>query len=165
MRMDNVYVESLCDGRPAAPGEIGRCVVTDLGNRNMPLVRYDIGDLIRLDDTPCPCGRNTDTLASIEGRAVDVVTTATGGLLTARAADEAFRGLTGIRAYRVVQRGPARYDVEILREGGEPFDPHAVATRWRAIAGAAAQVEVRIVKRIAPLASNKYQFVRSEPAP
>lgn len=32
---------------PVSPGELGRIVVTDLHNRAMPLIRYDIGDLAR----------------------------------------------------------------------------------------------------------------------
>jgi phenylacetate-CoA ligase len=165
VRMDNVYVECLRDGRPAEPGEVGRCVVTDLGNRNMPLVRYDIGDLVRLGDAPCPCGRNTDTLAAIEGRAADVVTTPRGETLTARGVDEVFRGLPGIRAYRVVQRARERYEIEVLREAAEPFEPASVVARWQSAVGGESDVQVRVVKRIAPLASNKYQFVRSEVAP
>ena len=36
------------DGTPAAHGEIGSVLVTDLDNRHMPLVRYRIGDLAAL---------------------------------------------------------------------------------------------------------------------
>ena len=55
---------------PAAPGALGRVVVTDLHNRAMPFLRYDTGDLGRLavDET----GRvHPNVLAELAGRARD----------------------------------------------------------------------------------------------
>jgi hypothetical protein len=34
--------------------------------------------------------------------------------------------------------------------------------RWRAAAGGDPRIDVRVVKRLAPLASNKYRFVQSD---
>lgn len=63
---DHVVIEVLdpCDG-------LGECVVTDLDNSLMPLVRYRLGDRIRLSTASCPCGRTTPVIASIEGRTGD----------------------------------------------------------------------------------------------
>src|SRR5262249_2280854 len=52
---DGVYVEVLRDGRPARPGEAGSVVVTDLTNRAMPLLRYQVGDVAVLSKCCCPC--------------------------------------------------------------------------------------------------------------
>jgi phenylacetate-CoA ligase len=52
------------DGRPCAPGETGRVVVTDLHNYALPLFRYDSGDRATAGP-PCPCGRGLPTLAAI----------------------------------------------------------------------------------------------------
>lgn len=54
-------------GRPCAPGEIGRIVVTILHNFAMPLVRYDTGDFAEAGET-CPCGRGLLRLTRILGR-------------------------------------------------------------------------------------------------
>lgn len=56
----NCIVEILkmdCD-EPAATGETGRVVVTDLTNRAMPMIRYDIGDIAEKIDA-LPSGRIT----------------------------------------------------------------------------------------------------------
>jgi phenylacetate-CoA ligase len=56
-----------------APG-IGRVVVTTLGRTWMPLLRYQLGDVVRLaPDSPCPCGlpKSGYELARIEGRGDD----------------------------------------------------------------------------------------------
>lgn len=54
----------------AAPD--GRLLVTDLLNRALPLIRYEIGDLGRLAPAPCPCGDPRPVLEALEGRTLDV---------------------------------------------------------------------------------------------
>lgn len=68
---DNLVLECLTDqGLPAGLGELA---VTDLHNTAMPLVRYRLGDLGRLSDEPCPCGRPHPVLERIVGRAYDML--------------------------------------------------------------------------------------------
>jgi len=43
-------------GASALDGE-GELVITNLGRRGSPVIRYRTGDLIRLDTRPCACGR------------------------------------------------------------------------------------------------------------
>jgi phenylacetate-CoA ligase len=56
------------DGGPAAPGESGELVVTDLSNFYMPLVRFRTGDIAVRGTTGCACGRNLSLLERIEKR-------------------------------------------------------------------------------------------------
>ena len=59
---------------PVPGGAQGELVATNLGRAGMPLVRYRTGDLVQLDETPCPCGRTFVRLAGgILGRADDMV--------------------------------------------------------------------------------------------
>lgn len=68
VQSESVLVEVLDDrGRPCAPGQIGRVVVTDLHNFAMPLIRYEVGDYAEVGD-PCPCGRGLPVLSRIFGR-------------------------------------------------------------------------------------------------
>lgn len=46
-----IEILKLDSDEPAAPGEAGRVVVTDLCNRAMPLIRYDIGDVAAAVET------------------------------------------------------------------------------------------------------------------
>jgi phenylacetate-CoA ligase len=43
-------------GRPVEPGREGRLVVTDLANRVMPFIRYDLGDIGSLAPNPARAG-------------------------------------------------------------------------------------------------------------
>lgn len=51
-------------GRPVPPGQPGELVITNLGRAGMPVIRYRSGDLVRLRDERCGCGR---TFARLEG--------------------------------------------------------------------------------------------------
>lgn len=44
-------------GHAVADGELGELVVTSLTDPWAPLIRYRTGDLIKVDRSPCPCGR------------------------------------------------------------------------------------------------------------
>jgi len=74
----------------------GRLLVTDLLNRGMPLIRYDIGDRGVLAGEPCPCGDPRPVLARLEGRTLDVFVLPSGKLVPGVLAD--VRGLHVDRA-------------------------------------------------------------------
>src|SRR5207244_3987127 len=60
--------------QPVASGAQGELVATNLGRAGMPLIRYRTGDLVKLDETPCPCGRTFVRLAEgILGRVDDML--------------------------------------------------------------------------------------------
>jgi putative adenylate-forming enzyme len=48
-------------------------IVTDFSRTTQLVVRYRLDDVLRLAEGPCPCGRHTLSLESIEGRADDVL--------------------------------------------------------------------------------------------
>ncbi|MFW5739200.1 MAG: glycosyltransferase [Myxococcota bacterium] len=72
---EGYIVEILRDGRPAAPGETGEVVITDLNNYCMPFIRYRIGDLAEaVDNTrPCSCGRGLPRIGNIDGRVQSII--------------------------------------------------------------------------------------------
>ena len=70
---ESMIVEVERDGRPAAPGEEGELLLTDLNNRCVPLLRYRLGDVAVASDHPCSCGRGLPLLERIGGRAAGVI--------------------------------------------------------------------------------------------
>jgi phenylacetate-coenzyme A ligase PaaK-like adenylate-forming protein len=73
VNVESVIVEVERDGRPAAPGEEGELLVTDLNNRCVPLLRYRLGGGVVASDRACPCGRGLPLLERIGGRAAGVI--------------------------------------------------------------------------------------------
>ena len=69
MRPELIVAEIVDDGgSPLPTGREGEVVVTPLGVRGMPLVRFRTGDVSFLIEEPCACGRRTPRLAPILGR-------------------------------------------------------------------------------------------------
>jgi len=56
------------EGNPVPSGEKGEIVVTPLGIKGMPLLRFRTGDISFIVPEPCQCGRNTLRLGPIIGR-------------------------------------------------------------------------------------------------
>ena len=68
--MDLAYLEVVDDRyRPVAAGQPGaKILVTNLYNRVQPLIRYEIGDVVTMSPSPCPCGSSLPLIQSVSGR-------------------------------------------------------------------------------------------------
>lgn len=74
---DSVLVETIKDGESVTE-EKGDIVVTGLVNKVMPLIRYKIGDVGKLTEESCSCGRNLPLMKNLEGRNDDFITLPSG---------------------------------------------------------------------------------------
>src|SRR3972149_11804358 len=68
---DSIIVEVLKDGRPAATGERGEVVGTNLHSFAMPFIRYKLGDIVTKGFETCRCGQPFSTIRAIQGRMHD----------------------------------------------------------------------------------------------
>ena len=91
----------------------GRLVCTTLVNEAMPFVRYDIQDVVRLSEEPCPCGRAGVTAESIDGRIESYVKTPAGSLVGRL--DHIFKDLHGIRESQIIQKQIDRLVVKVVK--------------------------------------------------
>jgi phenylacetate-coenzyme A ligase PaaK-like adenylate-forming protein len=63
------------DGRPVPDGEPGdRLLITNLIGRTLPLIRYELGDVVRATREPCACGRMLLRFTEVQGRRDDTLT-------------------------------------------------------------------------------------------
>ncbi|WP_193368343.1 phenylacetate--CoA ligase family protein [Pelagibius marinus] len=68
VQSENALVEVVDDdGKPCAPGEVGRVLITCLHNFATPLIRYQLGDYAEAG-APCACGRGLPVINRILGR-------------------------------------------------------------------------------------------------
>ena len=92
-------------------------IVTDLRRRAQPIVRYRLGDVLRLRAEPCPCGSALTALDRIEGREGDtLLLRGLDGRSIPVFADLVSRALLfaeGFDEYRVVQTGESRIEVAL----------------------------------------------------
>lgn len=72
--VDLIIVELLDrDGNHVPDGQPGEVTVTTLGVEGMPLLRFRTGDICRMYDESCSCGRNSPRLSSVIGRRSQMV--------------------------------------------------------------------------------------------
>ena len=98
--------------------QIGRILVTTFNNPWYYMLRFDVGDLVRLDEEQkCACGRDSGLIASaIEGRFINATLTCDGRLITLRQLDEALSALDGLDEYRLEQPSPGVYVLHLASQ-------------------------------------------------
>jgi len=158
---DNVYVEVLRpDGSPCAPGEAGAVVVTDLVNRAMPLIRYQVGDMAALSERKCPCGRGLPLLERIAGRIADYVVTPSGEMVSGISLTENFAMLVpGIAQLQIIQERIDHFVFKIVRGADwAQISTSQIAELVSDRFGTNVTYACEFVDRIAQEPSGKYRF-------
>jgi phenylacetate-coenzyme A ligase PaaK-like adenylate-forming protein len=149
------------DGEPVPPGELGsRLLVTNLFNRVLPLIRFEISDLVAVEPEPCPCGRSLMRLRSLEGRAEDVLRLR--GVAVHPLQFALVTADPDVREFQVVQEGDGLRLRVALRDGADE-----APARLRARLGARLEelgvphpaVEVETVDALERTAGGKLQMV------
>ena len=152
------------DGSPCLPGETGAVVVTDLVNRAMPMIRYQVGDMAAWSTRPCECGRGLPVIERIEGRIADYVVTPGGEFISGISLTENFAVLVkGIAQLQIIQESLDRFTFRIVR--GDDYD-HTSEQMIRKMVverfGSGVHFECQFVDRIDPEPSGKYRFCISK---
>lgn len=93
-------------GKPAADGEIGELVLTNLGRLGMPLIRYRTGDLVRLSRTPEGRTPFARAVGGVLGRADDMLVVR-GNNVFPSAIEGMLRELKGLAEFRIEVGGGA----------------------------------------------------------
>jgi len=153
---EGVFVE-LAGERADLPRPL---ILTDLSNRAMPLIRYEIGDYGVAEAGACPCGRGLPRLREVSGREADFLFTPDRvPVFGISILDTFIIHIPGIKQAQIVQD---RYDHLLLRVVREArFTDESLALlgrRVREVFGERMRHEVAFVERIEPTASGKYRF-------
>jgi len=159
---ESYVVEILKDGRPAAPGETGEVVITDLNNFCMPLIRYRLGDLavaMENGDQPCACGRGLPLVGKIEGRVQAIIVGENGAYIPGTFFAHLFKDYEPIiRQYQVVQERRGAVRLRIIK-GPRFNDEHfqKLLATLREYLGAGMVFDVEFTDRIEMVRTGKHQ--------
>lgn len=158
---DHNIVEFLRDdGTPCAPGEDGRLVVTELINRAMPLIRYEVGDRGVPSDRRCECGRGLPLMEQVTGRTADFLVAENGDRVAGISIIEnSLTRIPGLRQMQLVQEQPCRLIANVVagETWGEGTRDELIASLRRML-GESFEVDLRLVEAIPQEKSGKYRF-------
>jgi phenylacetate-CoA ligase len=159
---DDVQIVEILDenDRPAAPGEVGQVVVTQLHCLAQPLIRYRIGDLAARIPGRCRCGRGLALLSPVQGRTRHVVRTPDGRVLYGIMVARLLTPFTQVRRWQLRQTGPA--DLRLLvvpAEGWQADTGAAIARELEERLGPGLHFDVEPVDDIPLAPTGKFQTI------
>ena len=143
---------------------LGRILVTPFHNEWYHLVRFDVGDLVRLDEEgKCACGRSSGfILSATEGRFVNVTLTCMGRLVTSRELDTNLSILNEIDEYKLEQSTKDSYEIHIAsRQPDKQQLAASVTSILKKLYGKEAKISVIHEDVIAPESSGKYRISKT----
>lgn len=160
---DIVYLEVLKNGQPVTPGEMGEVIVTNIPNLTMPFIRYQNGDLARVSDETCSCGRPFPLLSEIVGRACDTLSTPNGQYVHGEFFSHIFYGVEGIQRYQVYQK--SLNEIKIAIESRVDLPESLLQTLRQKVTrhlGPEVEVKLQLVDSIPLTPTGKYRYVISQ---
>lgn len=161
LNSEHVHVEILReDDSPAADGEEGRIVVTDLVNKGMPLIRYEVGDMGVRTNRACSCGRGLPLLESLTGRRADFLVRRDGSRVAGISlVEKTLTAIPGLAQLQIIQESIDQFVLNVV--------PSAAYTdnsgdELRGVLyenfGADADLKLNLVERLSQERNSKYRF-------
>lgn len=154
---DSLYTEVQPDGK---------LLVTDLCNRAMPLIRYQVGDVVVPSNRVCRCGRGLPLIERVEGRDADYVVTPAGNLISGISLTENFAVLVpGAAQVQIVQESITQLRIRLVADDAfGDASRRKIADLVRDTFGESVRHEVELVGAIPQEPSGKYRFCISNVA-
>lgn len=146
------------DDRPVDIGEKGRIICTGFINKNMPLIRYDIGDEAVVSEFH-ENSRFVKAFRSIVGRTDDVIHTVDGYRIGRL--DPVFKGIEGVSECQIIQHSISRIEVKVVESSSGQLDELKLKAALASRLGESIAVEVNRVDRIPRDSAGKFRSVIS----
>lgn len=144
---------------PAAPGELGRIVITDLYNYAFPILRYDNGDTA-VASRKVKNGKYKLYLTELYGRRSDLIFDCDGKALTPYIITNNLWDVRGVKQFRFIQEDVTKYTLW-LNGDKEQMDVDEIIGRIRPYLGERAELSVEYVDEIPVLQSGKRKYIEN----
>jgi len=161
LNIEHLYIEFLrADGSAAATGEEGAIVITDLLNRGMPLIRYQIGDVGVRSERRCPCGRGLPLMERVTGRTADYLKRRDGSMVAGVSlVERTLTAISGLEQMQVVQPAADEIVLNVVRAPDfNAATEQALLAEFRAVFGPGIDIHANYVECIPQERSGKYRF-------
>lgn len=160
---EDIIVETInAQGEIVAPGELGEIVVTHLATRGYPFIRYKTGDMGKLSEQVCSCGRGLPLLQEIQGRTTDFVISQDGNVMHGLALIYILRDIESIKEFKIIQETKSKTRVlVIVSDDFSQANYETIINGFQARLGQGVTVEVEQVNEIPAEKSGKFRYVIS----
>ena len=151
-------------GRTLPPGEHGQIVLSNLTNRATVLLNYALGDRGTMATGPCACGRTLPVLASLDGRADDLVRLPGGEVAHDSVLLSRLYAVPGVLRLQLVQEELDRFVIRVVpasRDDDAVLGERLVGALAAALGGPAVRATVEVADALASDASGKFRTVVS----
>lgn len=150
------------DLKPVIEGEVGNIYVTNLDNYSMPMIRYEIGDMGKVSNKMCSCGRGFSILSEITGRVTEHFVRKDGTLVNGGYFEHLFYFKSWIKKFQIVQVDYDLIQVFIVLFGKkEENDLRDIEEKIKNIMVEPCKVEFNFVIEIKSSDSGKFLFTKS----
>lgn len=147
------------------PTNSGKLVITAFATEATPLIRYDIGDSITLDDPMkvCGCGNNNPMVLEILGRIDDYIYSPENGKINLGNVSNTLKDTQGIRNFQVIQNSLDHLEIKVVSESTVPnTKTEAIFMKnWRDRVGNKMTIDLVYVDDIPVEKSGKFRIVKN----
>ncbi len=160
---ENIYLEIV---NPDTRG-VGKVIITGLRNQTMPLIRYQLNDLAKIDTSPSDCEITLPRIEIIAGRSNDMISTPEGKILHSEILAYINRGLEkkgcGLKEFKIIQKAIDFLLVLVVKNNqGEERIKRLLTEQIRRNISSQMTVSFEFVKKIPLEESGKVRYFVSE---
>jgi phenylacetate-CoA ligase len=161
MLLEHLFIiEFVRDGMPVPDGDYGEVLITDLRNRASPLIRYAVGDVGRVIQSPDP----DDVIPlrfEIAGRKDETIISKSGVIAPPDIVIDIIISDTGLDYFKLVQQDDTKFLLEYVPMA-TPIKTELLERSLRTLLKTPEiKLSTRKVRRVAPESSGKYKLVIS----
>lgn len=147
------------------PCKSGKLVVTSFTTYGTPLIRYDIGDTITLEDDykKCTCGNNNPLVREIGGRVDDYVYSPENGKINLGNVSNTLKDTVGILKFQAKQNFLNKIEILLMVDDSQ-FNKsieQKFIQNWRDRIGDKMDLEIKYVDEISVENSGKFRLVKN----
>lgn len=151
------------DGESAQPGESGKLLITDLFNKAMPLIRYEIGDMaIQGEDGICECGSALPKISKYLGRDRDIISDEDGNSKPGYLFVEVIRQMNLDAQLQIRQHVDKSITVRIVKNKINLAQVNELISQYQQIVGSKIKIRIEYVSYIGRDPSGKFSYVKSD---
>lgn len=149
-------------GRVLPEGSVGNVVLTDPGNRAMPLIRYQVLDRGRLLKEACSCGIKMRLMRPVPSRVSDYLTLPGGDIISPYLLTIAIEKAPGLLMYQIIQEVEGQITVKLIQEKQSVESVKQIKREPENVLAGKLDVLVEICDQLPVEANGKFKVIKSQ---